>query len=221
MDPEMDPEMQQLHTRQMTIKGKERKMYEYLLSEVGWDPNYTIDLFKYLRENIIGILHFKRNSLYRTSETKKKHIILDNMMADVLEKMIDDISILRYDKSTGKFNYIDLQNIIQGIAQDDTVRQDPESAEEERVRLDNERRIAAEEERVRLDNERRIAAEEERVRLDNEKKAAEDYLRAHKLNKAKRGELAGDYKGGKRSKNNKKKSKRKHRHNKKSHKKRR
>ncbi len=58
----------------------------------------------------------------------------------------------------------------------------------------------------------------------NERKdpeSAEDYLRAHKLNKAKPGELAGDYKGGKRSKNNKKKSKRKHRYNKKSHKKRR
>ena len=63
--------------------------------------------------------------------------------------------------------------------------------------------------------------EDATVRQDPE--SAEDYLRAHKLNKARPRELAGDYgrKGGKRSKNNKKKSKRKHRHNKKSHKKRR
>jgi hypothetical protein len=61
--------------------------------------------------------------------------------------------------------------------------------------------------------------EDATVRTDPE--SAEEYLRAKKLNKARPGELAGNYKGGKRSKNNKKKSKRKHQHNKKSHKKRR
>ena len=49
--------------------------------------------------------------------------------------------------------------------------------------------------------------EDATVRPDHE--SAEEYLRAHKLNKPRPGELAGIYKGGKRSKNNKKKSKRK------------
>jgi hypothetical protein len=146
-----------------------------------WDTIYTANLFKYLRERIIDILQSNRESMYMKINTiidkKSKHVIVDNMMSDVLEKIIEDQSILKYNSSTEKFNDEDLKIIIQGIPEDATVRPDHESAEE--------------------------------------------YLRAHKLNKPRPGELAGIYKGGKRSKNNKKKSKRKHQHNKKSHKKRR
>ena len=44
------------------------------------------------------------------------------MMSDVLEKIIEDRSILGYDESTEKFNDDDLKVIIQGIAE----RQDPD-----------------------------------------------------------------------------------------------
>jgi len=156
-------------------------LYQYLIGTLMWDTIYTANLFKYLRERIIDILQSNRESMYMKIDTiidkKSKHVIVDNMMSDVLEKIIENPSILEYNPSTEKFNDEDLKTIMQGITEDATVRTDPESAE--------------------------------------------DYLKAHKLNKPKLWELAGNYKGGKRSKNNKKKSKRKHQHNKKSRKKRR
>ena len=172
----MDPRMRHYKIKSI-MSPTVRELYEYLIGEKNWNPNYTTNLFIYLHESITSILHWNNNSLYRKSETNEKHIIVDNMLSDVLEKIIDNPLILKYNPSTEKFNDEDLKTIIQGIPEDNTVRPDPESAEE--------------------------------------------YLRAHKLNKPGPGELAGNYKGGKRSKNNKKKSKRKHQNNKKSHKKRR
>ena len=172
----MDPRMRHYKIKS-NMSSTVRELYEYLIGEKNWNPNYTTNLFNYLRESIHSILHWNNNSLYRESETNEKHIIMDNMISDVLEKIIADPRILEYNSTTEKFNDEDLKTIMQGIHEDAAVRPDPESAEE--------------------------------------------YLRAKKLNKARPGELAGNYKGGKRSKNNKKKSKRKHQHNKKSHKKRR
>jgi len=122
MDLEIDP----LKKRQVdilrTLTPLTRKIYEYLLGELEWDEKYTTTLFKYLRDNIHTILFNNKTSLYYTSDTDTRHIILDNMMSDILEKLIEDRSILGYDKATEKFDDAGLKVIIQGIAE----RKDPD-----------------------------------------------------------------------------------------------
>ena len=51
------------------------------------------------------------------------------MMSDVLEKIIADKSILKYDEETERFNNDNFRNIIAGIDEDATVRPDIESVE--------------------------------------------------------------------------------------------
>ena len=163
------------------------KLDEVLAKAFIWDSEKVSNLLTSISENIYAVLKNKYISLYYNSEWGKRYIIVDNMLSDVIKKIIENRDILKYDEETEKFDDNDLKIIIQGIPEDSNVRPDPESAEE--------------------------------------------YLRAHKLNKPRPGELAGrtlgklvrvyGRKGGKLSKNNKKKSKRKHQNNKKSHKKRR
>lgn len=191
------------------------KLHEKLAGDLAeafsWNREKVLKLIESISENIYAVLKNKYISLYYDSEWDKRYIIVDNMLSDVIKKIIENRDILKYDEETEKIDDNDLKIIIQGIPEDDTVRPDPESAEE--------------------------------------------YLRAHKLNKPRPGELAGrklgelagtesgelagtksgelagrtlgklvrvyGRKGGKLSKNNKKKSKRKHQNNKKSHKKRR
>ena len=192
------------------ILDNKRKLREKLAGDLAeafsWDPEKVSKLLTSISQNIYAVLNNNNNnynSLYSKSDWDKRYIIVDNMLSDVIKKIIENRDILKYDEETEKFDDNDLKIIIQGIPEDSNVRPDPESAEE--------------------------------------------YLRAHKLNKPRPGELAGTEsgelagtesgelagrtlgklvrvygrKGGKLSKNNKKKSKRKHQHNKKSHKKRR
>jgi hypothetical protein len=177
----MDSKLESHEVNYIQILANQRKLREKLAGDLAeafsWDPEKVSKLLTSISQNIYDVLKNNYNSLYSTSDWDKCYIIVDNMLSDVIKKIIDNPLILKYNPSTEKFDDKDLKTIIAGIDEDATERPDPESAE--------------------------------------------DYLKAHKLNKPGPGELAGNYKGGKRSKNNKKKSKRKHQNNKKSHKKRR
>jgi hypothetical protein len=128
----MDPRIIQTNIQSM-LTPIHRKIYEHLIGTLRWDSTYTVNLFKYLRERIIDNLQSNRESMYMKINTnldkKSKHVIVDNMMSDVLEKIIEDRSILNYDEKTGKFDDDNLKSIIAGIAEDATDRPDIESEE--------------------------------------------------------------------------------------------
>ena len=78
-----------------------------------------------------------------------------------------------------------------GVAQEESERIRKEAEEEERKRLEEERRIREEEERKRLEEERRIREKEERKRLEEERRNREEEERrkAEALNELKNQEF--------------------------------
>lgn len=188
------------------ILDNKRNLREKLSGDLAevfiWDPEKVSKLLESISKNIYAVLK-KYNSLYSNSEWDKRYIIVDNMLSDVIKKIIENRDILKYDEETEKFDDNDLKIIIQGIPEDDTVRPDPKIVEEYLITH----------------------------KLNKPRPGELAGRKLGELAGTESGELAGrtlgklvrvyGRKGGKLSKNNKKKSKRKHQNNKKSHKKRR
>ena len=185
-------------------KRKLRKKLDGDLAEAFiWDPEKVSKLLESISKNIYAVLKNKYNSLYSNSEWDKRYIIVDNMLSDVIKKIIENRDILKYDEETEKFDDNYLKNIIESIPEDDTVRLDPKIVEEYLITH----------------------------KLNKPRPGELAGTESGELAGTESGELAGrtlgklvrvyGRKGGKLSKNNKKKSKRKHQNNKKSHKKRR
>ena len=118
-----EEEIQKLHIKIGTVLKDPtvRDLALILINEQNWDYDYTVNLFSYLRKSIIDILQANPNSMYRkidaTRDNKSKHVIVDNMISDVLERIIEDRNILRYDEEAEKFNDNDLKQIMEGIAE--------------------------------------------------------------------------------------------------------
>ena len=177
-------------------KRKLRKKLDGDLAEAFiWDPEKVSKLLESISKNIYAVLKNKYNSLYSNSEWDKRYIIVDNMLSDVIKKIIENRDILKYDEETEKFDDNYLKNIIESIPEDDTVRLDPKIVEEYLITH----------------------------KLNKPRPGELAGTESGELAGRTLGKLVRVYgrKGGKLSKNNKKKSKRKHQNNKKSHKKRR
>lgn len=190
------------------ILDNKRKLRKKLDGDLAkafiWGQEKVSKLLESISKNIYAVLNNNNyNSLYFNSEWDKRYIIVDNMLSDVIKKIIENRDILKYDEETEKFDDNDLKIIIQGIPEDDTVRPDPEIVEEYLITH----------------------------KLNKPRPGELAGRKLGELAGTESGELAGrtlgklvrvyGRKGGKLSKNNKKKSKRKHQNNKKSHKKRR
>jgi len=126
-------EIEKLHIKIGTVLKDPtvRDLALILINEQNWDYDYTVNLFSYLRKSIIDILQANPNSMYRnidvSRDNKSKHVIVDNMISDVLERIIEDRNILRYDEEAENFNDDDLKLIMEGIDEKNTEQVEPSS----------------------------------------------------------------------------------------------